>query len=85
LDEPGEPLCPTLDPKSESEYPIDFEDSLELQLSTPRSRQMSEATVMLAEIERGDPKAAEQFFVLVYDGVLSQAVTGPSTPIRYER
>jgi RNA polymerase sigma factor (TIGR02999 family) len=28
---------------------------------------VSEATVTLAAMERGDPKAAEQFFVLVYD------------------
>jgi DNA-directed RNA polymerase specialized sigma24 family protein len=28
---------------------------------------MSDATVMLAAIEQGDPKAAEQLLVLVYD------------------
>ena len=33
----------------------------------PRAADMSDATVMLAAIERGDPQAAEQLLVLVYD------------------
>ena len=35
--------------------------------NNPQADDMSEATVMLDAIEAGDPKAAEQFLVLVYD------------------
>jgi len=35
--------------------------------ANPRAHDMNDATVMLAAIEAGDPAAAEQFLVLVYD------------------
>ena len=35
--------------------------------ASPRADDMNDATVMLAAIEAGDPTAAEQFLVLVYD------------------
>jgi RNA polymerase sigma factor (TIGR02999 family) len=34
---------------------------------TPQSENMSDATMMLAAVEAGEPKAAEQLLVLVYD------------------
>jgi len=39
----------------------------ELCWGKPRADDMSDATVMMAAIEAGDPKAAEQLLVLVYD------------------
>src|SRR5689334_22603946 len=36
-------------------------------LGRPQPDQMSDATVMLAAIQSGDPNAAEQLLVLVYD------------------
>jgi RNA polymerase sigma factor (TIGR02999 family) len=41
--------------------------SNELCSATHRLDKMSDATVMLAAIEAGDPKAAEQLLVLIYD------------------
>ena len=39
----------------------------ELCWAKPRAYDMSDATIMMAAIEAGDPKAAEQLLVLVYD------------------
>jgi len=39
----------------------------EVYSANPRAHDMNDATVMLAAIEAGDPAAAEQFLVLVYD------------------
>ena len=35
--------------------------------ANPRTDDVNDATVMLAAIEAGDPAAAEQFLVIVYD------------------
>src|SRR5579859_5194952 len=49
--------------------PVRFSTRYQLGLrpKTDPTRQVSDATVMLAAMERGDPNAAEELLVLVYD------------------